>query len=292
MIKSMTGFGIIQVENDEYRAMIEVKALNSKFFDLQVRLPRQFSSKELELRTLISSVLQRGKVSLVAEYELKDGSATRIDFSPQLFKAYYESMKELADTVGHDYNDIFKLALQQPDVAINTVDSQAIESHWLIFKNLCSEALSKCDNYRIDEGNNLQPTLLESIDSINFLKSEIEGLDKARINKIKNRINNNLVEFVGKDKIDENRFEQELIYFIEKLDISEEMVRLDSHITYFKEIIELEESNGKKLGFITQELGREINTIGSKSNDATMQRSVVKMKDELEKIKEQILNVL
>lgn len=288
----MTGFGSTQVDNDEYRAMIEVKALNSKFFDLQVRLPRQFSNKELEIRTLVSGVLKRGKVSLVAEYESKDLSDARIGFSPQLFKAYYESMKELADTVGHEYNDIFKLALQQPDVAINTVDSQMAESHWLIFKNLCDDAIKKCDSFRVDEGNNLKPAILESIDAISKLKSDIEALDKERIKNIKNRINKNLVEIVGKDKIDENRFEQELIYFIEKLDISEELVRLDSHIAYFTEIIELDESHGKKLGFITQELGREINTIGSKSNDAMMQRSVVQMKDELEKIKEQVLNVL
>ena len=272
--------------------MIEVKALNSKFFDLQIRLPRQFSDKELDIRNIVSRELKRGKVSLVAEYELLGKSNPKIEFNTQLFQNYYRSLKALADTVGHPYEDLFKIAMQQPDVANNFIDSQASENHWLTFKELCEEAVRKCDSFRIDEGRNLFPTLLDSINTIRKLKSEISVLDPVRIENIRNRINNNLIEFIGKDKIDENRFEQELIYFIEKLDISEELVRLESHIDYFKEAVDEEESNGKKLGFISQELGREINTIGSKSNDAAMQRLVVQMKDELEKIKEQALNVL
>ncbi len=288
----MTGFGNVQVENDEYRAVIEVKALNSKFFDLQIRLPRQFSDKELDIRNLVSRELKRGKVSLIAEYEPLGKSDPKIEFNAQLFQNYYQSLKALADTVGHQYEDLFKIAMQQPDVANNFIGSQASENHWLIFRELCEEAVGKCDSFRTDEGRNLLPTLLDSINTIGRLKDEIAGLDLARIDNIRNRINKNLFEFIGKDNIDENRFEQELIYFIEKLDISEELVRLDSHIDYFKEVVDEEESNGKKLGFISQELGREINTIGSKSNDATMQRLVVQMKDELEKIKEQTLNIL
>jgi len=288
----MTGFGNVQVESEEYRATIEVKALNSKFFDLQIRLPRQFSDKELDIRNLVSRELKRGKVSLVAEFETLGKSDPKIEFNTHLFKKYYQSLKALADTVGHQYQDLFKIALQQPDVINNFNDSQASENHWIIFKELCADAVRKCDSFRIDEGSNLIHTLLDSIKIIGRLKIEIASLDSARIESIRNRININLVEFIGKDKIDENRFEQELIYFIEKLDISEELVRLDSHIDYFKDVVVEEESNGKKLGFISQELGREINTIGSKSNDAAIQRLVVQMKDELEKIKEQTLNIL
>ncbi len=291
MIKSMTGFGDIQKDDDKYHISVEIKSLNSKFLDLTVRLPRQFADKELEIRNLISPRLKRGKISFSAEFESKADTLPKIDFNEELFRQYYSKLKKLADDVKSDHSSLFKLAMQQPDVAV-IASATSDESHWGEFLNYCLVAIDKCDQFRSDEGRNLEDVLMKGIKQIQSLKKQIEEIDSERLEQIKDRINGNIIEAVGKDKIDENRFEQELIYYIEKLDITEELVRLDSHIHYFMDVVGEEDSNGKKLGFISQELGREINTIGSKSNFAPMQKMVVQMKDELEKIKEQVLNVL
>ena len=190
-----------------------------------------------------------------------------------------------------NFNSLFKLTMQQPDVA-TIAPIAPDDSQWKEFVEICKKAVEKCDTFRSDEGKNLEDALIKGINEIQDLKKQIEDIDSERLKQIKDRIKGNVIDAIGLDKIDENRFEQELIYYIEKLDINEELVRLDSHIQYFIEVIQEDESNGKKLGFISQELGREINTIGSKSNFAPMQKCVVQMKDELEKIKEQVLNVL
>jgi len=287
----MTGFGSIQIDDNQYRVSIEVKTLNSKYADLTIRLPRQFSDKELEIRNLISTKLTRGKINFNAEFEPKGEVLSKVQFNKELFQAYYNRLKHLADQVGSNYDSLLEIALQQPDVIVSSA-TPSNDDHWEVFFEFSKEAIDKCGNFRSIEGENLEKVLIESIDKIQDLKVSIENLDAERIEQIKKRVHDNVREAVGQEKIDENRFEQELIYYIEKLDISEELVRLDSHISYFIDVMNEEESNGKKLGFISQELGREINTIGSKSNYAPMQRFVVQMKEELEKIKEQVLNVL
>lgn len=291
MTKSMTGFGSVQIDDDSYSISIEVKSLNSKFLDSTIRLPRQFHDKELEVRNLISRKLTRGKVTLSAEFEPKGDLAPKAQINKQLFKQYYTQLEELANEVGGSNESLMKLALMQPEVIAQS-NTKADEKQWTDFVAYCAQAIDKCDQFRADEGENLEVVLVNGVLEIQRLKQEIEQIDGVRVEQIKSRISKNLDEAIGRDKIDENRFEQEIIFYLEKLDITEELVRLDSHIQYFLEVIENEGSNGKKLGFISQELGREINTIGSKSNYAPMQRFVVEMKDELEKIKEQALNVL
>jgi uncharacterized protein (TIGR00255 family) len=291
MIKSMTGFGSYQVENDTYRVSIEIKTLNSKFLDLTMRLPRQFSDKELEIRNLLSRKLVRGKVSFTAEFERVDNIGPTVEFDRTLFEKYYTEMSAMADAVGSGKEDIFRLAMQQPDVA-NVSQEVANPEDWKEFIQSCEKGVDNCDDFRVSEGENLALVLSQCIDAIQSLSVQIEEVDKTRLSNIKDRIKGNLHEVIGADMVDQNRFEQELIYYIEKIDISEELVRLDSHITFFKEVLDEKESNGKKIGFISQELGREINTIGSKSNDAQMQQLVVQMKDQLEQIKEQVLNIL
>jgi len=292
MIKSMTGFSSKSLETENYTATVEVKSLNSKFLDLSIRLPKSFTEKEAEVRNLATSILVRGKVSIGVEFQLRNESVSRLKYNQDLFKQYYDELKILAGSVDANENDLFRTALQSPDVATTEEDTETVLSSWDKISALIKDALEDCDAFRRKEGANMQEQIEASIDAISKSKISIKELDPMRIEKVRERIKGQLVEIVDKENIDENRFEQELIYYIEKLDISEEFVRLDSHLQYFKEVLHQEDSNGKKLGFISQEIGREINTIGSKANDAGMQKLVIQMKDELEKIKEQGLNVL
>jgi uncharacterized protein (TIGR00255 family) len=292
MIKSMTGFSSKSLETENYTATVEVKSLNSKFLDLSIRLPKSFSDKEAEVRNLATSILLRGKVSISVDFQLRNESVSRLKYNQELFKQYYEELKFLAGSVDANEDDLFRTALQSPDVAITEEDTETVLSSWNNISTLITDTLEDCDSFRRKEGANMQEQIESSIDAISKCKMSIQELDPMRIEKVRERIKGQLVELADKEDIDENRFEQELIYYIEKLDISEEFVRLDSHLQYFKEVLHQEDSNGKKLGFISQEIGREINTIGSKANDAGMQKLVIQMKDELEKIKEQGLNVL
>jgi uncharacterized protein (TIGR00255 family) len=292
MIKSMTGFSSRRLESDKFIATAEVKSLNSKFLDLSIRIPRIFSDKEPDLRNLASRKLERGKVSIGLELQMKDSSETSVSFNAELFKSYFTELKKLAESVGADEQDLFKAALQSPDVIRTEEDGEASDQYWEEIAGLLEEAMDGCNEFRITEGESLNAQLLESLGMIVDCKAKIVELDPSRIVKVRERIKGQLEESFSSENIDENRFEQELIYFIEKLDISEELVRLDSHLKYFSEVLDSERSKGKKLGFISQEIGREINTIGSKANDAAIQKLVVQMKDELEKIKEQVLNVL
>ena len=292
MIKSMTGFSSKSLETENYTATVEVKSLNSKFLDLSIRLPKSLSEKEAEVRNLATSILVRGKVSIGVDFQLRNESISRLKYNQDLFKQYYEELKILAGSVDANEDDLFRTALQSPDVATTEEDTETVLSSWDKISTLITDALEGCNAFRRKEGTNMQEQIEASIDAISKCKMSIEELDPIRIEKVRGRIKGQLVELADKENIDENRFEQELIYYIEKLDISEEFVRLDSHLQYFKEVLHQEDSNGKKLGFISQEIGREINTIGSKANDAEMQKLVIQMKDELEKIKEQGLNVV
>lgn len=292
MIKSMTGFGVAGLENEQMMIQVEVRSLNSKFLDLSIRSPRQFSDKENEIRTLVQSILDRGKVNVSIEFVPKGSQNLPVTINQALFKAYFDEFKNLAELVGEKSGDIFKLALQSPNV-ITSIPMEREESEdWDQTKLVLEEALKKCDGFRKDEGASLYAKLEENILVIRSAFERVKQEEPIRKERIKQRIRNHFDQWMDENSFDANRFEQELIYYFEKLDVTEELVRLETHLDYFLKSLKEENSQGKKLGFISQELGREINTIGSKANDAEIQKYVILMKDELEKIKEQSLNVL
>ncbi|UZO81980.1 YicC family protein [Aquimarina sp. ERC-38] len=286
MIKSMTGFGKSQLQLPTKKITIEIKSLNSKNLDINARIPSQYREKELEMRKLISATLERGKVDFGLYLEITgDENATKInepivsDYIKQLASFYKEG----------DRGDLLKMAIRMPD-ALKTVREEVDEDEFnQIIKGL-KTALSKIDAYRKDEGKVLEEDFKNRITIIENLLKEVIKIDPERIEVVKERLRKAVEDL--KEEVDENRFEQELIYYLEKFDITEEKVRLSNHLDYFTKTLNSKDSNGKKLGFIGQEIGREINTIGSKSNYAPMQQLVVQMKDELEKIKEQLLNIL
>lgn len=292
MLKSMTGYGSSNFSDDNVTINIEVKTLNSKYLDLNFRLPRAFSDKEIELRNLVNDTLQRGKVSLTIDYVNETETELKQRYNEDLFEQYYRSLKRLADRVIASDQDLFKIALNAPDVIITDPGDDVDPQEWTKLKALVEEALNNCDKFRRKEGAELEQKFQSYIDIISQNLEAIKILDPKRVERIRERIKGNLTKFVDEEGLDKNRLEQEIIYYIEKLDITEEKVRLTSHLDHFVEVLADENSLGKKLGFISQEIGREINTIGSKANDADIQKHVVAMKEELEKIKEQLLNVL
>lgn len=293
MIKSMTGFGNAGFEDERMMIHVEVKSLNSKFLDLSIRSPRQFSDKEHEIRNLVQTVLDRGKVSVMIDFFPKSATELPVNINEELFKAVYLKFKTLADLVNDPSPDLFKLALQAPNV-MSAISSEATDEvdEWIQVKRILEEALQKCEGFRKDEGNSLELKLQENIDNIEGGLAKIKEEEGGRKERIKQKIRNHFSEWLDENSFDANRFEQELIYYFEKLDINEELVRLDTHLKYFSKSMKEESNQGKKLGFISQEIGREINTIGSKANDAGIQKYVILMKDELEKIKEQSMNVI
>lgn len=291
MIISMTGFGAAEASNSTYTLKAEVKTLNSKFFDPILKIPREFSSWELDIKSALEKVLKRGKVNLSMEFVTQSDELVPVHINDALFKVYYKTYDKLAHENGASADELFKLALNSPNVIVPRDDfADLISSEEIIA--VVKKAASSCQDFRETEGARLQTALQDSIDTIAEQLELIKQLDPKRVASIRSRIEKSIGELKDQIKMDENRFEQELIYYIEKLDITEEKVRLASHLTYFQEVMAEQESNGKKLGFISQEIGREINTIGSKANDAEMQRAVVNMKEALEKIKEQVLNVI
>jgi uncharacterized protein (TIGR00255 family) len=292
MNKSMTGYGQTRYEDENYSINAEVKTLNSKFLDVTVRIPKSFNDKEIYIRNIISEKLQRGKVTIVLEFSNKKDTTAKVKINEKLFREYYDNLKSLSDGVASNSEDLFKMAVMFPDVIETMEDDSNREEEWQMILPVINSALDKCDDFRIKEGAVLSENLRTYVESIRKYLDEVCVLDPQRIQRIKSRLNENLKEFALREELDINRLEQELIYYIEKLDISEEQVRLTSHLDYFLEILNMDKSMGKKMNFISQEIGREINTIGSKSNDAVMQKLVVNMKEELEKIKEQVLNIL
>jgi uncharacterized protein (TIGR00255 family) len=292
MIKSMTGFGQVSFDDGQSQMHIEVKSLNSKFLDLNLRLPKEFSDREMEVRNLISEALERGKVGVSIEYERVQNGETKQNYNEHLFTAYYLELKKLADKVYAPYDNLFELALNAPDVIKSKGGEEVNEDTWLRVKGMLAEAMKQCDKFRVDEGKVLGEMLKNCCVSIGNNLESIRELDPKRVARIRERLKSNVVNFLGEEGFDMNRLEQEIIFYVEKLDINEEKVRLQSHLDYFLQALREPQSNGKKLGFIAQEIGREINTIGSKSNDAEIQKYVVMMKEELEKIKEQLNNVL
>ncbi len=287
----MTGYGKAQAERNNLLVTVEIKSLNSKFLELNFRLPKAYSEKEMEVRNLLSQQLERGKVNVSVEIQSNDPSEAKVQYNKPLFLQYYRQLQELAEAADAPQHDLFRLALQQPDVTKMT-GTEIDEEEWKFVLGLISEAIVDCDEFRKREGESLKQKLMEYINEIKERLAAIEEQDPLRIEGTKERLTKKLEELQENVKLDQNRLEQELIYFIEKLDISEEKVRLLTHLNYFEQALHSPESNGKKLGFISQEIGREINTIGSKANDAPIQKNVVVMKEELEKIKEQVLNLI
>lgn len=292
MIKSMTGYGNATYENKDCKIAVEVKTLNSKFLDLSLKLPKGAQEYELDLKALVSDILVRGKAGITLDYEEKQKDEARFNLNPSLFQQYFEQLRELRGTLKVSDETIFENALQMPEVLQQKEAKETLKISLDELLATMKKALLACDEFRVREGKVLHEKFLSYVSAIQEKLNAVDKRDPERTVAIKERIEKNLAEMIGKDKVDQNRFEQELIYYIEKLDISEEKVRLASHLNFFKEALGSPESNGKKLSFISQEIGREINTIGSKANDAVIQRLVVEMKEELEKIKEQLLNIL
>lgn len=289
----MTGFGQGTVNTGEVQITVEVKSLNSKFLDLNLRLAKQFSEKELELRNVVAEKLERGKVSLSIDYLKTGRQEVRQTYNETLFVAYFNELKKLADKVNLSSDEaLFQLALNSPDVVQGTAKEEFDSAEWDRVNQLVQEAIDKCNQFRITEGKSLEDKLASYIKAIAAGLVEVEQLDPKRIERVRNKIKGSITDFFGSEGFDQNRLEQEIIFYIEKLDIHEERVRLKTHLDYFLKVLDEKQSSGKKLGFLAQEIGREINTIGSKANDAAIQKYVVMMKEELEKIKEQLNNVL
>jgi uncharacterized protein (TIGR00255 family) len=287
----MTGFGKAICELPAKRVIIEIKSLNSKQLDINTRIPNIYREKELQIRNEISRQLQRGKVDISFYVEsLMPDKITQVN--EQVISDYHAQLKGLSQKLGiTGQTDLLRIIMSLPDT-LKTEQAQLEEAEWQSVFVTLGEALSQLEAFRIQEGRSLEADMIQRSRSIGELLLEVEPYEAERIEKIKTRIRENLEEFNAKQMVDENRFEQELIYYIEKLDVSEEKVRLGNHLKYFAQTLKEEEPVGKKLGFITQEMGREINTLGSKANDADLQRLVIRMKDDLEKIKEQVLNIL
>ena len=291
MIQSMTGYGKAVVAFKEKKIHVEIKSLNSKQLDLNTRIAPLYREKEMEMRQMVAEALIRGKVDMSVWVE-KDMAVDPTPINAQLVENYYQQIKTIAEKTGIPApEDWFYTLLRMPDVLTKTDTEELDDEEWAVVKGGVAGALKNLVDFRTQEGAALQKKFAEKIDNIGKLMGEIEPYEKSRVEKIKARIIDGLQQ-IPSAEYDKNRLEQELIYYIEKLDISEEKQRLANHLKYFRDTMNEPAGQGKKLGFIAQEMGREINTTGSKSNQAEMQNIVVKMKDELEQIKEQVLNAL
>ena len=284
MIQSMTGFGKSVLSLADKHISIEIKSLNSKSIDINTRIPQVYREKELDFRKLIAEQLVRGKVDFSIFVE-NTGTQTPSKINPNIVKSYIEQMHAIVDG---DLTELLKMAVRMPDALQTTSESISEEELSVIFQHI-NLAIADLQNFRTQEGKVLEKDFVLRINNINCLLQEVQGLDEERLALIRERLEKAVADI---QNVDANRFEQELIFYLEKLDITEEKIRLKKHLDYFLETLYSEDSNGRKLSFIAQEIGREVNTLGSKANFAPMQQLVVQMKDELEKIKEQVLNVL
>ncbi len=290
MIKSMTGFGKASVEIGNQVLKVEIKSLNSKQFDSNVKIPSKWRELELDIRNILLESVIKGKVDCCITIESnKELSVNKIN--ADLVKQTYQQLHQLANEVGANTDRLFEYILSLPEIRNSEAESELSEEDKTKFLSMIKEALVGFNDYRITEGAILEKDFIERINIIANLLKEVEVYEEERCNKIKAKLTSRLKELSIED-INENRLEQEMIYYLEKLDITEEKVRLSQHLEYFKQCMDKEINQGKKLGFISQEIGREINTLGSKANNADIQTIVVKMKDELEKIKEQLANIL
>jgi len=287
----MTGFGKATCEYEGKKIVVEIKSLNSKQLDLSLKIAAAYRNKELEIRTEILQKLERGKID-VAIYMDNSGKDVANQINPSVFLSYMQQIKSLSQNLElPEPTNWFDILLRLPDV-MKTDNIELEENEWQALKKSIDKAIEQVISFRIQEGKSLENVFISKITNIGDLLEKISPYEVERIEKIRSRLKDNLQALSDKVDYDQNRLEQELIYYIEKLDINEEKVRLRNHLNYFLETMKLEPSAGKKLGFIAQEIGREINTLGAKANHSEIQKIVVKMKDELEQIKEQVLNVL
>ena len=290
MIQSMTGYGKNTIQLPTKKITLEIKSLNSKNLDLNVRIPSYYKEKELEVRKTISSHLRRGKIDFSIYVEMTaDESLTNINSA--LVRNYMQQLRNILQSGVTNDVELLQMAVRMPD-ALKTEREELDEAEWEIISTGISEVIEKLIDYRSEEGKAMDADFRKSIQTISNLLEEVKTLDAERLDSIRARLDKAIEEIKSKNQVDRNRFEQEVLFYLEKMDINEEKVRLASHLDYFLKTLDAPESNGKKLGFISQEMGREINTTGAKANFAPMQKIVIQMKNELEQIKEQVLNVL
>jgi uncharacterized protein (TIGR00255 family) len=291
MIKSMTGYGKSVADIPQKKITVEIKSLNSKQFDLNTRLPWLYKEKEAEIRNIISRKLDRGKIDLNISFDIMDTEIIPV-INRTVVKNYFNQIKDISAELGIGSDEeLLSTILKLPD-ALKTEKQELSEDEWILVSEKLNESMDQLDAYRIEEGRTLEADLTGCIGRILSFLEEIKKFEGERIIRIREKLKASLNEYFGKENVDMNRFEQELIFYLEKIDFNEEKVRLKKHCEYFMEKIASPPPNGKILSFIAQEIGREINTIGSKANDASIQKMVVMMKDDLEKIKEQTLNIL
>lgn len=293
MIQSMTGFGKAEALINNKKIVVETRSLNSKFIDINLKLPQIYKSKDMVMRTIITEGLLRGKIEMTIHYDLTESEANQ-HINLNAVKNHYQTFQKIIEDnsiKNEGQIDFLQLIMRMPDV-LKTEKKELSSEEWGVIEKLIRNSISELSKFRISEGVSLEKDLLKQIQSINALLEKVSSFESERISIVKTRIKKNLESLTDKENYDNNRFEQELIYYMEKYDISEEKVRLSNHLDHFLETMNEGAPNGKKLGFITQELGREINTLGSKANHIEIQKLVVLMKDHLEKIKEQILNAL
>ena len=291
MLYSMTGYGRAESNFNEKTFIVEVKSLNGKQFDLRLNIPSPLKPYEVEIRNKLNETIIRGSVECTIQIK-SNGVTKPISINKELAKSYYQPIMELADELGITKENILSTLLKMPDVVAST-NEVFTEEEWKVLAGVLQQAIDLLMKHRAEEGKSIEKDLLERVAAISEQQVVIEKIEPIRRAKVKENLIKQLEQHIGADKYDANRLEQELIYYIEKIDISEERVRLTNHCAYFNSILqEKDPSKGKKLSFILQEMGREINTTGSKANDVDIQKAVILMKDELEKAKEQILNVL
>lgn len=291
MVQSMTGFGKATCEFGNKKIVVEIKSLNSKQLDVSTRISGLYREKDIEIRNELSQRLERGKIDL-ALYVDNSGKESVTQINQSVIESYYQQIKTLSENIGIEVpSNWFEVLLRLPDT-MKTEMVELDDNEWIEIKKTIAGAIEQLTDFRTQEGKSLENVFVNKIQHISQLLDEIAPFETERIEKIKTRLEENLASISEKIDYDKNRLEQELIFYIEKLDVNEEKVRLRNHLTYFIETMQNEKSPGKKLGFIAQEIGREINTLGSKSNNSEMQKIVVIMKDDLEQIKEQVLNVL
>ena len=293
MVKSMTGFGKTTVETGNKKIVIEIKSLNSKQFDLSLRMPNLFKEKEMEIRSMVKEQLDRGKMEMNISYDSTLEGNKDVSVNDSIVIKYFNQMMEVSEHLGFepDNNELLQTIMRFPDV-LQVKAEELEENEWTILREGIKKALDEIDRFRIQEGKALIKDIVHRIELIQQLADQVPQFEVKRVEIIRQKVQEKISEWTDIKHIDQNRLEQELIYYLEKLDITEEKVRLANHCKYFIETAEKEDAPGRKLGFIAQEIGREINTMGSKANEHDIQKLVVRMKDELEKIKEQSLNIL
>lgn len=291
MIRSMTGFGKTEFEVGTKKITLEIKSLNSKQLDINTRVPSMYREKDLEIRRLISEMLTRGKVDFAIYLDnLGTESTSRINSA--IIKDYYSQLKSVHQELGLEINESIMQSIMRLPETVKMVYDELDETEWLVVRENLIKTLDELNRFRDQEGQALKTDIVANIANILDLLKQVEPFESQRMENVKTKIMDSLEALQLNGNLDKNRFEQELIYYMEKLDINEEKVRLTNHCSYFTETMDETEPSGRKLGFIAQEIGREINTLGSKANESNLQRIVVQMKDNLEKIKEQVLNVL